>query len=60
MTRLPVSLKRMFGKVVAENIVGATCFITKNAKKGEVYMQRGSKSCHNDSLAFFRILDASN
>lgn len=43
-----------------ETFVGATCFITKNTKKGEVYMQQGSKSCHNDSLAFVRILDASN
>lgn len=43
-----------------ETFVGATCFITKNTKKGDVYMQQGSKSCYNDSLAFCKILDASH
>ncbi len=43
-----------------ETFVGATCFIAKNTKKGEVYMQQGSKPCHNDSLFFSKILEASN
>lgn len=43
-----------------ETFVGAACFITKNTKKGEVYMQQGSKSYHNDSLTFLKILEASN
>ena len=43
-----------------ETFVGAACFITKNTKKGEVYMQPGSKPHSDDSLTFLKILQASN
>lgn len=43
-----------------ETFVGATCFITANTKKGEVYMNQGTKPCHTDSLAFSKILEASS
>ena len=42
-----------------ETFVGAACFITKNTKKGEVYLAEGSKPGAPDSRSLVKILQAS-